>query len=139
MPIADLDAYEDIPGTYLFNRHRSRQGYHLNQCFMSLLEAKNREKFLADERAYLEAWGNLTDAQIDAVLARDWLGMVRQGGNIYYMAKLIGTDQQTFQYVAGEMCGMTEDEYRNMMLDGGRPIDGNRSKSEWQSGGDDNG
>ena len=139
MPLADLDAYEDIPGTYLFNRYRSRQGYHLNQCFMSLLKSENREKFLADERAYLEGWGNLTAAQIDAVLARDWIGMVKQGGNIYYMAKLIGTDQQTFQYVAGEMCGMSEDEYRKMMVAGGRPIEGNRSKSEWQDNGDDNG
>jgi len=139
MPIADLDAYEDIPGTYLFNRHRSRQGYHLNQCFMSLLRAENREKFLVDERAYLESWGNLTRAQIDAVLARDWLGMIKAGGNIYYMAKLIGTDQQTFQFVAGEMCGMSEDDYRRMMLEGGRPIAGNRSRHEWPGEGDDNG
>ena len=139
MPVADLDAYEDIPGTYLFNRHRSRQGYHLNQCFMSFLKPENREKFLADERAYLEAWGNLTEAQIQAVLDRDWLGMVKQGGNIYYMAKLMGTDQTTFQYVAGRMTGASEEEYRDMMLAGGRPIDGNRSKSEWQSAGKDNG
>lgn len=135
MPVADLEAYEDIPGTYLFNRHRSRQGYHLNQCFMSLLKSENRQKFLADERTYLEAWGNLTEAQVTAVLARDWLGMVKQGGNIYYMAKLIGTDQQTFQYVAGAMAGATEEEYRQMMIEGGRPIDGNRSKSEWKKRG----
>jgi len=139
MPVADLEAYEDIPGTYLFNRYRSRQGYHLNQCFMSLLKAENRTKFLADERAYLEAWGDLTGAQIAAVLARDWLGMVKLGGNIYYMAKLIGTDNQTFQYVAGAMAGVTEDEYRNMMVAGGRPIDGNRSKSEWRKKEDNNG
>ncbi|MDH3386639.1 MAG: protocatechuate 4,5-dioxygenase subunit alpha [Gammaproteobacteria bacterium] len=139
MPVADLEAYEDIPGTYLFNRHRSRQGYHLNQCFMSLLKPENREKFLADERAYLEAWGNLTEAQIDAVLTRNWLGMVKLGGNIYYMAKLMGTDQQTFQFVAGAMTGATEEEYRNMMLAGGRPIEGNRSKSEWEKAGGDDG
>ncbi len=131
MPVADLEAYEDIPGTYLFNRHRSRQGYHLNQCFMSLLKKENREKFLTDERGYLEAWGNLTEDQIQAVLDRNWIGMIKTGGNIYYMAKLIGTDQSTFQYVAGEMCGMSEDEYRRMMVDGGRPVEGNRSKSEW--------
>lgn len=130
MPVADLEAYEDIPGTYLFNRHRSRQGYHLNQCFMSLLKPENRKKFLADERIYLEDWGNLTEAQISAVLARDWLGMVKLGGNIYYMAKLIGTDNQTFQFVAGSMAGMTEEEYRNMMVAGGRPVEGNRSKSD---------
>jgi protocatechuate 4,5-dioxygenase alpha chain len=134
MPVADLEAYEDIPGTYLFNRYRSREGYHLNQCFMTLLKAENRERFLADERAYLEAWGNLTEAQIQAVLDRDWLGMIKVGGNIYYMAKLIGTDQSTFQAVAAKMCGMSQEDYRDMMLAGGRPIEGNRSKSEWRRG-----
>ena len=133
MPTADLDAYEEIPGTYLFNRHRSRQGYHLNQCFMSLLKKENRETFLADERAYLDAWGNLNEAQIQAVLDRNWLGIIHEGGNIYYMAKLIGTDQSTFQFVAGEMCGMREDDYRAMMVAGGRPVDGNRDKSEWEN------
>lgn len=137
MPVADLQAYEDIPGTYLFNRHRSRQGYHLNQCFMSLLKAENREKFLADEAGYLKAWGDLTEAQITAVLARDWLDMIKQGGNIYYMAKLIGTDQQTFQFVAGAMAGASEEDYRKMMVAGGRHIDGNRSKSEWKDRGND--
>ncbi|MFT5116092.1 MAG: protocatechuate 4,5-dioxygenase alpha subunit [Parasphingorhabdus sp.] len=133
MPAADLKAFEDIPGTYLFNRHRSRQGYHLNQCFMSLLKLENRQKFLSDERDYLESWGNLTEAQINAVLERNWLDMVKQGGNIYYMAKLIGTDQQTFQFVAGAMAGASEDEYRQMMVDGGRPVEGNRSKADWQA------
>lgn len=133
MPVADLDAYEKIPGTYLFNRYRSRQGYHLNQCFMTLLKKENRDKFLADERAYLENWGNLTEEQIQAVIDRDWIGMIKSGGNIYYMAKLIGTDQQTFQYVAGEMCGMSEDDYRDMMVAGGRNPDGNRDISEWEN------
>lgn len=127
----NLDLYEDIPGTYVFNRHRSKAGYHLNQCFMTLMKPENRERFLADERAYLEDWGNLTEEQIEAVINRDWLGMVKAGGNIYYMAKLIGTDKLTFQYVAGEMTGASEEEYRKMMVEGGRPIEGNRSKSDW--------
>ena len=135
MPVADLEAYEDIPGTYLFNRYRSRQGYYLNQCFMTLLKAENRERFLADQRAYLEAWGNLSEEQIQAVIDRDWIGMIKLGGNIYYMAKLIGTDQSTFQAVAAKMCGMSEEDYRAMMVAVGRRIEGNRSKSEWQGRG----
>ena len=131
MPIADLESYEDIPGTYLFNRYRSREGYHLNQCFMSLIKPENRERFRADERAYLENWGNLTEQQMRAVLDRDWLGMVKTGGNIYYMAKLIGNDGSTFQFVAGEMTGVEEQVYRDMMASGGRPVDGNRTKAEW--------
>ena len=52
------------------------------------------------------------------------------GGNIYYTSKLGATDGLSFQYLAGAMSGMTQEEYREMMVAGGRPIDGNRSKSE---------
>ena len=106
---------------------------------MSLLKAENRQRFLADERAYLEAWGGLSEEQMRAVTERDWIGMIKSGGNIYYIAKLIGTDQQTFQYVAGRMCGMEEADYRRMMVEGGRPAEGNRSKAEWPDGENDNG
>jgi protocatechuate 4,5-dioxygenase, alpha chain len=33
------------------------------------------------------------------------------------------------------MTGLTQEQYAEMMLKGGRSIDGNRSKSEWQKSG----
>jgi protocatechuate 4,5-dioxygenase alpha chain len=120
--------FDDVPGTYLFDRHRSRQGYHLNMFYFSLMKAKNREDFLADEAAYLDRFP-MSEAQRKAVLARDWLGMIKLGGNIYYMSKLGATLGKSFQYMAGAMSGITQEEYADMMKAGGRSIEGNRSKS----------
>ena len=123
-----LDEFEDIPGTLIFNTYRSRQGFNLNQFCMSLMKEENRKAFKANEAEYLKAW-NLTDAQRDAVLKRDWTGMMREGGNIYFLAKLFSTDGHSFQHVAAIMTGSTQEEYAQMMLDGGRNPKGNRSKS----------
>jgi protocatechuate 4,5-dioxygenase alpha chain len=120
----------DIPGTTVFDVDRSRQGYWLNQFCMSLMKAENRERFKRDERAYLDEW-EMTEAQKQAVLDRDMNRMISLGGNIYFLAKIGATDGLSFQQMAGSMTGMSEEEYRAMMVAGGRPIDGNRYTSEW--------
>jgi protocatechuate 4,5-dioxygenase, alpha chain len=127
--MADQQEFDDVPGTYLFDRHRSRQGYHLNMFYFSLMKAKNREAFLADQEKYLDQFP-MTAEQRKAVLARDWLGMIKLGGNIYYMSKLGATDGKSFQYMAGAMSGVTQEQYADMMKAGGRAIEGNRSKAE---------
>ena len=129
--MSEQNEFDDIPGTYLFDRNRSREGYHLNMFCMSLMKPENREAFLADEEAYLDKFP-MTDEQRRTVLERDWLGMIKVGGNIYYTSKLGATLGHSFQYLAGAMSGMTQEEYADMMKAGGRPIDGNRSKSEQQ-------
>jgi protocatechuate 4,5-dioxygenase, alpha chain len=126
-------AYEDIPGTFVFDAKRSRQGYHLNMFCMSLMKAENREAFKRDEAAYLKPYP-LTEAQKKAVLARDWNGMLRLGGNIYYTSKIAATDGLTFQNIAAIMTGSTQEQYAKMMLEGGRSPEGNRSKRERKSG-----
>ena len=117
--------YLDIPGTTVFDAEQSRKGYPLNQFCMSLMKAENRQRFLADERACLDAWP-MTEAQKQAVLARDLNRCIAQGGNIYFLAKLGATHGKSFQQMAGSMTGMTEDEYRDMMIGGGRSVEGNR-------------
>jgi protocatechuate 4,5-dioxygenase alpha chain len=125
--------YDDIPGTTVFDAKRSRQGYHLNMFCMSLMTAENRAAFKRDEAGYLKQFP-LTPEQAQAVLKRDWNGMIALGGNIYYTSKLAATDGLTFQNIAAIMTGSTQEQYAKMMLDGGRPPDGNRSKSEWNRG-----
>jgi protocatechuate 4,5-dioxygenase, alpha chain len=117
--------YLDVPGTTIFDAEQSRLGYHLNQFCMSLMKAANRERFKADERAYLDEWP-MTEAQKQAVLARDLNACIGLGGNIYFLAKIGATDGKSFQQMAGSMTGMTEDEYRHMMISGGRSVEGNR-------------
>ena len=121
--------YLDVPGTTIFDADQSRRGYHLNQFRMSLMKAANRERFKANERAYLDEWP-MTEEQRQAVLARDLNRCIGLGGNIYFLAKIGATDGKSFQQMAGSMTGMTEEEYRNMMLAGGRSPEGNRYTGE---------
>ncbi len=125
------EAFKDIPGTTVFDATQSRLGYHLNMFCMSLMKDDNRKAFKADEAAYLGKYP-MTQPQRDAVLARDYNGMIALGGNIYFLAKIGATDGFSFQNLASKMTGLPEEEYRNMMIAGGRSPNGNRSKSEWK-------
>lgn len=121
--------YLDIPGTTIFDADQSRKGYWLNQFCMSLMKPENRARFKSDERAYLSEWP-MTEEQRQAVLARDLNWCIRLGGNIYFLAKIGATDGLSFQQMAGSMTGMTEQEYREMMVRGGRSPEGNRILGE---------
>jgi protocatechuate 4,5-dioxygenase, alpha chain len=121
--------YLDIPGTILFDAEQSRKGYHLNQFCMSLMKAENRERFKADQRAYLDEWP-MSEEQKQSVLDMDLNRAMSLGGNIYFLAKIGATHGRSFQQMAGSMTGMTEEEYRNMMINGGRSVEGNRYLGE---------
>ena len=121
-------AYDDIPGTFVFDAERAKEGYHLNMFCMSLMKDENRKAFKADEGKYLDRFP-LTPEQRDAILKRQYNRMLELGGNIYFTAKLGATDGHSFQHIAAIMTGSTQDEYAKMMLAGGRSVEGNRSKS----------
>src|SRR3954464_7741243 len=116
--------YKDVPGTTVFDADQSRKGYWLNQFCMSLMKADNRARFKADERTYLDEWP-MSEDQKQAVLARDLNRCIELGGNIYFLAKIGATDGRSFQQMAGSMTGMSEEDYRKMMVSGGRTIEGN--------------
>ena len=120
--------YDDIPGTFVFDAERSRQGYGINMFCMSLMKGENRRAFKANEAEYLKKF-KLTPEQTDAVLKRDYNRMLELGGNIYFTAKLGATDGHSFQHLAALMTGSTQQDYAAMMLGGGRSIEGNRSRS----------
>jgi protocatechuate 4,5-dioxygenase alpha chain len=122
------EEYEDIPGTFVFNAERSRQGYGINMFCMSLMKEENRKAFKANEAAYLKKFP-LSPEQTDAVLKRDYNRMLELGGNIYFTAKLGATDGHSFRHLAAVMTGSTQEDYAKMMLAGGRSVEGNRSKS----------
>lgn len=121
--------YDDIPGTFVFDAERSRQGYGINMFCMSLMKEENRKAFKTNEAEYLKKF-KLTPEQTEAVLNRDYNRMLELGGNIYFTAKLGATDGLSFQQVAAIMTGSSQQDYAAMMLAGGRAIEGNRSKSQ---------
>ena len=125
--------YRDIPGTVIFDADQARKGYHLNQFCMSLMKPANRERFKRDERAYLDEWP-MSEEQKRAVLSRDYNRMIALGGNIYFLSKLFATDGRSFQYTAASMTGMSQEAYAEMMLRGGRSIEGNRRIGESPAG-----
>ena len=126
--------YSDIPGTYVFDPEHSRQGYHLNMFCMSLNKEANREQFKQGEADYLDKFP-MTEAQRNAVLNRDWIGMLRLGGNIYYTFKLAIFDGINMQEIGARMEGVPDDQFKEMMIKGGRPIEGNRYQKEWTRSG----
>jgi protocatechuate 4,5-dioxygenase alpha chain len=120
--------YDDIPGTFVFDAERSRQGYGINMFCMSLMKDENRKAFKANEADYLKKF-RLTPDQADAVLKRDYNRLLELGGNIYFTAKLGAADGHSFQHLAALMTGSTQQDYASMMLGGGRSVEGNRSRT----------
>lgn len=126
---AYLAEFEDIPGTRVFTAKRARAGYHMNQFAMSLMKAENRERFKADERAYLDEWP-LSEEMKQALLARDYNKCLDLGGNVYFLSKLFSTDGIAFAEAVSTMTDMSFPEYREMMMRGGRSPIGVRSIKE---------
>jgi protocatechuate 4,5-dioxygenase alpha chain len=125
----DPEEYEDIPGTWVFDAQRARIGYRLNEFLYSLMKSENRKEFLADERTYLMKFA-MTEAQREAVMKRNWNKLLELGAVSYALAKLSFTDGKTYQFMASQMTNMTEKEYVEMMVSGGRSPNGWRSKKE---------
>ncbi len=121
--------FDDIPGTRVYTAARARQGYFLNQFAMSLMKPENRKRWKADERTYLDEWP-MTEAQKQAVLARDYNRLLDLGGNIYFLAKVFSTDGLSFVQAVSTMTGMTVEQYQAMMNAGGRSPEGVRSIRE---------
>ena len=126
---AYLAEFEDIPGTRVFTAARARQGYHMNQFAMSLMKPENRERWKADEVAYLAEWP-LSPEQREAILSRDYNRCLDLGGNIYFLAKVFSTDDLSFLQAVSTMTGVSVEEYQAMMNAGGRSPQGVRSLKE---------
>ncbi|MEE4452142.1 protocatechuate 4,5-dioxygenase subunit alpha [Novosphingobium resinovorum] len=124
-----LAEFDDIPGTRVYTAARARKGYHLNQFAMSLMKAENRERWKADERAYIDEWP-ITEDQRQAVLDRDYNRLLDLGGNIYFLAKVFSTDGLSFLQAVSTMTGMSVEDYQAMMIAGGRSPEGQRSIKE---------
>ena len=125
----NFEQYKDIPGTTIFTMELARQGFHLNQFCMSLRSEENRKRFLADNRAYLDEW-DMTEEQKQAVIDRDFQKMLDLGGNVYFLSKIFASEGLSYVQAVSTMTDMTTEEYQQMMINGGRNIEGWRSKKE---------
>ena len=107
-----------IPGTILFDGRQARKGYALNRMCFSFNEAANRAAFLADETGYCERYG-LSPDQIGAIRARDVLGLLEAGGNVYYLAKFAGILGLDVQDLGAAQTGMSKDAFKAKLVAAG--------------------
>ena len=125
----DFHQFDDIPGTTIFTIEKAREGFHLNQFCMSLRSAENRQRFLADQRTYLNEW-EMTEEQKQAVIDRDFQKMLDTGGNVYFLSKIFASDGLSYVQAVSTMTDVTTEQYQAMMIAGGRSVEGWRSKKE---------
>jgi protocatechuate 4,5-dioxygenase alpha chain len=125
----NFEQFDDIPGTTIFTLELAGKGFELNQFCMTLRKPENREEFHADERKYVDKFP-MTEEQKQAVLDRDFQKMLDLGGNVYFLSKIFASDGLSYVQAVSTMTDMDVEQYKQMMLDGGRNIEGWRSKKE---------
>ncbi len=111
--------HKAIYGTTLFDGEQAQQGSQLNKMCFSFNTLDNREDFKRDENQYMERYA-LTPAQKQAITSRDVLDLIRQGGNVYYLAKFAGILGLDVQDLGALQTGMTREAFCNKLLEAGR-------------------
>lgn len=109
-------SYEDIPGTYVFDGKRAHPSYPINKLLYSFNEEANRERFDQDPAAYCDEFG-VEGKYKEAILTNDFLGMLRLGANIYFMAKMAIPRGVSVQDAGAAFQGITTEEFKQNLED----------------------
>jgi protocatechuate 4,5-dioxygenase alpha chain len=107
--------YDDIPGTYVFDGKHAHGAYALNKLLFSFNSEANRAEFERNPGAYCDKHG-VTGKYKDLVLKKDFLGMLRAGANIYYMAKMAIPRGTSVQDAGAQFQGITTQEFQAKLL-----------------------
>ena len=107
--------YDDIPGTYVFVGKHAHGAYALNKLLFSFNSEANRAEFDRDPGAYCDKHG-VTGNYKELVLKKDFLGMLRAGANIYYMAKMAIPRGTSVQDAGAQFQGITTKEFQAKLL-----------------------
>ena len=108
----------DIPGTTIFDGDQAQKGFALNRMCFSFNSAENRAAFLKDEDAYCRKYA-LNEEQRAAVKSRNVLKMIEAGGNVYYLAKLVGIFGLNVQDIGAQQTGMSIEAFKSKLLSAG--------------------
>lgn len=103
--------YDSIPGTYVFNGRTAHSAYGLNKLLFSFNHESNRQEFARDKAAYADRYG-LTPEQKKALINDDFLTLLRQGANIYYLAKLAVPRGFSVQDAGAAFQGIATEEFK---------------------------
>jgi protocatechuate 4,5-dioxygenase alpha chain len=113
--------YEDIPGTYVFDGRHAHGAYPLNKLLFSFNTEENRSEFDADPAAYCDKFG-VTGKYKEMVVKKDFLGMLRAGANIYFMAKMCIPRGTSVQDAGAQFQGITTKEFQDKLLKKGEGL-----------------
>ena len=113
-----IDPHTDIPGTTLFDGQMAMKGYGLNKMCYSFNAAEAREAYLADPEAYFDKY-NLTEAQKQACRDKNVLAMIKEGGNIYYLAKFAGIYGLNMQDIGAQQTGLSVEDFKEKLRKAG--------------------
>jgi protocatechuate 4,5-dioxygenase alpha chain len=122
--------YENIPGTYVFDGKTSHSSYALNKLFYSFNKAENRDAFAEDPEAYADRYG-VTGEQKEALLAGDFLALLKMGANVYFLAKLAIPSGVSVQDAGAQFQGITTEEFKQNLL---KKAEGFRERLEEEGG-----
>lgn len=110
----------DIPGTPIFDSQAARRGYALNKMCYSFNSKANRDEFLRDEAAYCAKFG-LSKEQTEAIVNRNVLKLIQEGGGVYFLGKLaggvLGLDMQD---IGALQTGMTKEAFKAHLVAQGK-------------------
>ena len=110
--------YDDIPGTYVFDGKHAHGAYPLNKLLFSFNEEDNRNAFERDPAAYCDRFG-VSGHYKELVLKQDFLGMLRAGANIYYLAKMAVPRGTSVQDAGAAFQGISTPEFQAKLLEKG--------------------
>lgn len=108
-------AYEDIPGTYVFDGKIAHESYAINKMLYTFNDEQCRDEFQADPAAYCDKFG-VKGKLKETVLKKDFLGMLRLGCNIYFMAKMAIPRGTSVQDAGAAFQGITTKEFQDKLF-----------------------
>ena len=114
--------YDNIPGTYVFDGKHAHGAYALNKMLFSFNDEESRDEFDADPAAYCDKFG-VAGKYKEMVVKKDFLGMLKVGANIYFMAKMAIPRGTSVQDCGAQFQGITTPEFQQKLLDKGKGLE----------------
>jgi protocatechuate 4,5-dioxygenase alpha chain len=97
-------------GTYLNTGHAAGAGMRLNRFCYGLREPGNREAFRRDPEVCMAQY-ELNPEDRGLIRQRDWLGLVRRGGNVFVLLRLAQLCGDGLIETGAQMRGETVEQY----------------------------
>ncbi len=110
----EIDLSLDAPSTFLFTGEMCTHSYKLNKFAFAFKYPAVRARFATDAEALMTEY-ELSDEQKALVRARDWTGLVANGGNHFNVIKIAAAVGESHLHVGAHMCGANWDEFKRTL------------------------